>query len=113
MATVRKKPAISHQPPWLSGGSFRPIEGAGGSRASQGSCRMNCTGSQPTEAHMLRPMISMEMNPEISDMIPRKPRWNGPIWALANQPISRENTVSLTRKASEAMGGPRSAGPRT
>ena len=71
---VRKKPAISHQPPSLSGGKLRPLEGAGGSSASQGSWRMNSTGSQFTEAHMLSPMISIAMKPQSSEARPVQPR---------------------------------------
>ena len=39
---VRKKPAISHQPPSFSGGKMQAVFGAGGSSASQGSWRTNC-----------------------------------------------------------------------
>ena len=55
--TVRKKPAISHQPPWFSGGSDSPYCGRGGSSDSQNSWRTNCTMSQLTEASMLKPMM--------------------------------------------------------
>ena len=42
---VRKKPAISHQPPSCSGGRIcRPYSGRGGSSASQGSWRTNWIG---------------------------------------------------------------------
>jgi hypothetical protein len=68
---VRKKPAISHQPPSFSGGRLRPYSGGGGSSASQNSCRTNSTGSQLTEAHMLSPMISMAMKPQISEARPK------------------------------------------
>jgi hypothetical protein len=72
---VRKNPAISHQPPWSSGGRIvRPYAGGGGSSASHGNCRMNWIGSQLTEAHMLRPMISIAIKPKISDATPLKPR---------------------------------------
>ena len=72
---VRKKPAISHQPPSFSGGMIlRPYPGGGGSSASQGSWRMNWTGSQFTDAHMLSPMISMAMNPHSSEASPVQPR---------------------------------------
>ena len=71
---VRKKPAMSHQPPSCSGGKCSPLAGDGGSRASQGSWRMNCIGFQCTEANMLSPMISKAMKPQISDSSPVVPR---------------------------------------
>jgi len=71
---VRKKPAISHQPPSCSGGRRSPYFAAGGSSASHGNCRTNWIGSHPTEAHMFRPMISMAMKPQSSDANPVKPR---------------------------------------
>ena len=74
MEAVRKAPAMSHQPPWFSGGIRRPQEGAGGSSPSQGNSRMNCTGSQFTEASMLRPMISKAMKPQTMDNRPQVPR---------------------------------------
>ena len=68
---VRKNPAISHQPPSFSGGMIAGHSaGGGGSSASQGSCRTNWTGSQFTEAHMLSPMISIAMKPQISEATP-------------------------------------------
>jgi len=67
---VRKKPAISHQPPSFSGGIDNPYSGAGGSSASHGNCRMNWIGSQPTDAHMFKPMISKAMTPKTIDRIP-------------------------------------------
>jgi hypothetical protein len=71
---VRKNPAISHQPPWLSAGMARPLAGDGGSSASQGRSRTNRMGFQLTEAHMLRPMISMAKKPQTSEASPRLPR---------------------------------------
>ncbi len=72
---VRKNPAISHQPPSYSGGMMlRPTDGGGGSSASHGSWRTNWIGSQFTEAHMLSPMISMAMKPQISEATPSVPR---------------------------------------
>ena len=71
---MRKKPASNHQPPSCSGGIRKPYSGGGGSSASQGSMRTNSIGSQLTEAHMLRPMISIAMKPQISDRIPVRPR---------------------------------------
>ena len=72
---VRKKPAISHQPPSLERRQIaRPYEGGGGSSASQGSCRMNWTGFQFTEAHMFSPMISKARKPQMSDATPSQPR---------------------------------------
>ena len=71
---VRKKPAISHQPPWFSGGKLRPYCGGGGSSASQNSWRTNWIGSQFTGADMFRPMILKERMPKISDARPRPPR---------------------------------------
>ena len=71
---VRKKPAINHQPPCCKGGKAQAVAGAGGSSASQNSWRMNCTGSQFTEAHMFSPMISKAMKPQISEATPRTPR---------------------------------------
>src|SRR3569832_763895 len=59
MDVVRKKPAISHQPPSFKGGKMvRPHLASGGSRDSQNSRRMNSIGFQFTDASMLRPMIS-------------------------------------------------------
>ena len=52
----------------------RPYFAGGGSRANQGSCRTNWIGFQSTEASMLSPMISMQMKPQSSDAIPKKPR---------------------------------------
>ena len=74
IAVVRKKPAISHQPPSLSGGIFSPYFGAGGSSASQGSWRRNWIGLQFTDASMFSPMISRAMNPQSSDAKPVQPR---------------------------------------
>ena len=71
---VRKNPAISHQPPLLRGGMCSPYSGAGGSSASQKSCRTNWTGSQLTDAHMLSPMISNARKPQMSDIRPSEPR---------------------------------------
>jgi hypothetical protein len=71
---VRKKPAISHQPPSFSGGMLSPYFGAGGSRANQGSWRMNSMALQFTEASMFRPMISKAMKPNSRDRVPRPPR---------------------------------------
>jgi hypothetical protein len=72
---VRKKPAINHQPPSCKGGKIcRPYSGAGGCSESQGSCRRNSTGFQPTDAHMLRPMISKAMKPQKIEATPRNPR---------------------------------------
>ncbi len=71
---VRKKPAMSHQPPSCKRGKCRPFDGAGGSSASQGSSRMNWTMFQFTDASMLRPMISNAMKPQISDSSPVVPR---------------------------------------
>ena len=74
MLTVKKKPAIRYQPPCCSGGTCNPYWGGGGSRASHGSCRMNSTGSQPTEAHIFRPMISKARNPKSSENVPAVPK---------------------------------------
>jgi hypothetical protein len=72
---VRKKPAISHQPPSFSGGKMRsPCSGNGGSSASQNSRRTNWIGFQLTEASMLRPMISIAANPQARDARPNQPR---------------------------------------
>jgi hypothetical protein len=71
---VRNRPAISHQPPWLSGGSASPNCGGGGSSASQNSWRMNWIGSQPTCASMLKPMMLNDSVPKISDAMPSGPR---------------------------------------
>ena len=72
---VMKKPAISHQPPSLSGGKrCRPLPGGGGSSASQGSWRISWIGFQLTEASMLRPMISKATKPQIRDARPNQPR---------------------------------------
>jgi hypothetical protein len=56
------------------GGRLMPYSGAGGSRPSQKSWRTNCTGSQPTEASMLKPMISKATRPQKSEMKPVQPR---------------------------------------
>jgi hypothetical protein len=71
MDIVRKKPAISHQPPSFSGGMLRPYLAGGGSSDSQKSWRTNWIGSQFTEANMLSPMISKAMTPQTSDSDPR------------------------------------------
>ena len=71
---VRKKPAISHQPPSLSGGKLMPYSGFGGSSESQGNCRTNSIGLQFTDASMLRPMISIATMPHMIEAIPRNPR---------------------------------------
>jgi hypothetical protein len=71
---VRKKPAINHHPPCASGGKRSPYSGAGGSSASQNSCRMNCNGFQFTEASMFRPMISKAMMKNRMDSTPVVPR---------------------------------------
>jgi hypothetical protein len=72
--SVRKKPAISHQPPWASGGSRSPYSGAGGSRASQNNCRTNWRGFQFTEASMFSPMISKARMKNRMDSTPVVPR---------------------------------------
>ncbi len=62
---------MSHQPPSFNGGKIcSPYCGFGGSSASQNNCRTNWIGSQFTDAHMLRPMISKAMKPHMSDAIP-------------------------------------------
>ncbi len=71
---VMKKPAMRHQPPSFSGGIDRPYFAGGGSSASHGNCRMNCTGSQLTDANMLRPTISNATKKHISDAMPNHPR---------------------------------------
>ena len=71
---VRNRPASSHQPPFCRFGMCRPLAGDGGSSASQGSWRTNCTGFQWTEANMLSPMISNAMKPQISESKPVVPR---------------------------------------
>ncbi len=72
--SVRKKPAISHQPPCASGGRRSPYSGAGGSRASQNSCRTNSSGFQLTEASMFSPTISKAMMKNRIDSTPEVPR---------------------------------------
>ena len=72
--TVRKPPAISHQPPSFSGGSDSPYCGAGGSSDSQNSWRTNCTMSQLTWASMLKPMMLKASTPKMSDAMPSGPR---------------------------------------
>ncbi len=52
----------------------RPYFAGGGSSASQNSWRTNWIGSQFTEAHMLRPMISKATKPQISEATPSQPR---------------------------------------
>ena len=70
-----QKPAISHQPPLFSGTNIeKPYSGPGGSSASHGSMRTNCTGLQLTLAHMLSPMISNARKAKISDAMPSVPR---------------------------------------
>ena len=70
-----KKPAMFHQPPWLSGGmSLRPWEGGGGSSASHGSCRMNWIGFQCTEASMFSPMMTKPIEKKIVAIIPSVPK---------------------------------------
>ena len=64
-----------HHPPSASGGiTLKPHSGPGGSSASQGSWRTNCTGSQLTEASMLKPMISKAKKPKMSDATPSLPK---------------------------------------
>ena len=106
---VRKKPAISHQPPSLSGGMIcRPYCGGGGSSASQGSCRTNCTGSQFTEAHMLRPMISIAMKPQISEATPSQAEMDRPDLGVADlaEPVVEERLAvagaGIARRARRA-----------
>jgi hypothetical protein len=72
--TVRKPPAISHQPPSLSGGSDRPYCAGGGSSDSQNSWRTNWIGSQLTEASMFMPMMLIASTPKISEARPSPPR---------------------------------------
>ena len=71
---VMKKPAMRHQPPSFKGGIERPYLAGGGSSASQGSWRTNCTGSQLTEASMLSPTVSNAMKKQSSDAMPKPPR---------------------------------------
>jgi hypothetical protein len=53
---------------------LRPYSGGGGSRANQKSWRTNWIGSQFTEAHMLRPIISIAMKPHTREATPAAPR---------------------------------------
>jgi hypothetical protein len=50
------------------------LAGDGGSSASHGNWRMNWMKFQFTDASMFRPMISIAMNPQISDKRPVVPR---------------------------------------
>ena len=74
IAAVRKKPAISHQPPSFRGGSDRPYFGAGGSSERNGSILMKRSRFQSTCASMFRPMISIAMKPQTREAIPYPPR---------------------------------------
>ena len=72
---VRKKPAISHQPPSFKGGKMvSPYFAGGGSSDRYASRLTNCTGSQPTEANMFSPMISNAMTKHTIEMNPVVPR---------------------------------------
>ena len=73
----RRQEEAGHQPPAAlveRRDDADPYSGGGGSSASHGSCRTNWIGLQFTEAHMLRPMISIAMKPQISDATPVQPR---------------------------------------
>jgi hypothetical protein len=63
---VRKKPAMSHQPPSFSGGMEAVLRKRRLQRQPE-QLADELTGSQFTEASMLRPMISKAMKPNSRD----------------------------------------------
>jgi hypothetical protein len=72
---VRKKPAISHQPPSCNGGKISsPYLAGGGSSDKNGSILMKRRKFQSSAAHMFRPMISKAVMPQAMDISPVAPR---------------------------------------